>query len=202
MPSVKAFAANMIQSAMSSTAMRRGMKRAPMFGASGDRILNSAAIRQRAAAIADDLDYATGPIVVHGSGKSGLKTINPAKGSNALPDRSVNYGWKTKDIDGIEDEDTILNVASNVMDYTPSGGSIYIARAKASSLVTDYEAPSSVITSNQPMRVLKEITADKIETGGTGDAEKIMNELKTNLEKLGVTHRVRSVSRYSDEGTM
>jgi hypothetical protein len=206
MPSVKAFAANMIHSAMSSTAMRRGMKRAPMFGAAGDKILNSAAIRQRAAAIADDLAYAGGPIVVHGSPAKGLTSIDPKMGSAALPDKSVAYGWKTSDVQGYNDSDVLEHVTWNNLQnprYTRPGNSIYIAQAKRGSEVV-YDSPSSVFTSDQPLRVLKELSGDEIETAGRIDEFKMLDSLKSNLEKLGVTHHTRmssSTEIIEDYGT-
>jgi len=147
-------------------------------------------------------DYAGGPIVVHGSPIPNLKTIEPRLGSAALPDRSVAYGWKTSDVAGFDDADVLQGVTwSNLQNprYTKPGNSIYIARAKPGSAVTDYDAPSSVYTSSEPMEVLAELSGDMIETEGRIDSIKMLAALKSNLEKLGVTHHVKKVAQSSAE---
>jgi hypothetical protein len=147
-------------------------------------------------------DYAEGPIVVHGSPIPNLKTIEPRLGSAALPDRSVAYGWKTSDVAGFDDADVLQGVTwSNLQNprYTKPGSSIYITRAKPGSAVTDYDAPSSVYTSSEPMEVLAELSGDMIETEGRIDSMKMLAALKTNLEKLGVTHHVKKVAQSSAE---
>jgi hypothetical protein len=146
-----------------------------------------------------------GPIVVHGSPMKNLKTIEPRLGSAALPDRSVAYGWKTSDVAGFDDADVLQGVTwSNLQNprYTKPGSSIYITRARPGSAVTDYDAPSSVYTSNQPMDVLAELSGDQIETDGKIDSMKMLAALKSNLEKLGVTHHIKKIAQASAEASV
>jgi len=147
-------------------------------------------------------DYAGGEIVLHGSPIPGLKTIEPKLGSAALPDRAVAYGWKTRGVSGYDDADVLQGVAwSNLQSprYTKPGSSVYIARAKPGSAVTDYDAPDSIFTSSEPMEVLAELSGDMIETDGTIDAFKMLKALKDNLEKLGVTHHIKKAPQSVDE---
>jgi hypothetical protein len=146
-----------------------------------------------------------GPIVVHGSPMNNLKTIEPRLGSAALPDRSVAYGWKTSDVAGYDDADVLQGVTwSNLQNprYTKPGSSIYITRAKPGSAVTDYDAPSSVYTSSEPMEVLAELSGDMIETDGKIDSMKMLAALKSNLEKLGVTHHIKKIAQASAEASV
>jgi hypothetical protein len=134
-----------------------------------------------------------------------LKTIEPRLGSAALPDRSVAYGWKTSDVAGYDDADVLQGVTwSNLQNprYTKPGSSIYITRAKPGSAVTDYDAPSSVYTSSEPMEVLAELSGDMIETDGKIDSMKMLAALKSNLEKLGVTHHIKKIAQASAEASV
>ena len=200
MPSIKNFAANVIEAAMASTASARSMKRAAINNV--DYV--GSGLKKHLARIADDLEYAGGEIVVHGSSAKNLSFIEPRTGSAALPDRSVAYGWKTRGVSGFDDSDVLQGVTWNNLQnprYTQPGNSIYIAQAKRGASVTDYDAPSSVFTTDQPMRVLKELSGDDIETGGTIDAMKMLGSLKTNLEKLGVTHHIKRLSQAAASET-
>lgn len=192
MASLKGFAANTFQAAMNSTAARRAIRRTPINNI--DYV--GTGLRKHIARIQNELDYVGGPIVVHGSPMKNLNSIEPRPGSAALPDRSVAYGWKTSDVSGFDDSNVLEGVTwSNLQNprYAKPGNSIYIAQGKRGSAVTDYDAPDSVYTTDQPMKVLKELSGDDIETDGRIDAFKMLDSLKRNLERLGVTHHIKKL---------
>ena len=193
MASVKGFAARVANAAMASTSSIRSMNRAPINNI--DYV--GTGLKKHLSRINQDLEYAGGEIVLHGSPQKNLATIEPRLGSAALPDRSVAYGWKTRGVSGYDDSDVLQGVAWNNLQnprYTKPGNSIYIAQAKRGASVTDYDHPDSVFTTNQPMKVLAELSGDDIETAGRVDEMKMLDSLKKNLEKLGVTHHVKKAT--------
>lgn len=91
--------------------------------------------------------YALGKTVVHGSPKSGLKTISPRTGSVARPNEKVAFGFNPRGASG-----TVANDASV---YAKGSGSVYVGKVPRGSIVKDPN--KGVVVSKAPIKVRKEI---------------------------------------------
>lgn len=103
--------------------------------------------------------YALGRTVVHGSPVRGLKTVQPRKGSKALPDESVVFVWDPKDFGKRG------HITNSVKSYTQNTGSVYIGKVPRSGYK---KTMHGVGASSKPMKVKKEI----VDTNKIGDIDK------------------------------
>lgn len=103
--------------------------------------------------------YLLGRTVVHGSPVRGLKTVQPRKGSKALPDESVVFVWDPKDFGKRG------HITNSVKSYTQNTGSVYIGKVPRSGYKKTMQG---VGASSKPMKVKKEI----VDTNKIGDIDR------------------------------
>lgn len=102
--------------------------------------------------------YALGKTVVHGSPKTGLKSITPRLGSAARPTEKVVYGWNPKAFGRVNKS----GVGGYVSEYSGTG-SAYIGKVKRKDIVPDTN--KGIVVSKGPIRVKKEIRGVDPKTG-------------------------------------
>lgn len=115
--------------------------------------------------------YALGRTVVHGSPVRGLKTVQPRKGSAALPDESVAFFWDPKAFGKRG------SVANSVQEYTRGTGSAYIGKVPRSAVK---KTQHGIGAASKPIKVKKEVIADP------RDFESLYKGLERGLLRHGV----------------
>lgn len=135
--------------------------------------------------------YALGRTVVHGSPVRGLKTVQPRKGSKALPDESVVFVWDPKDFGKRG------HITNSVKSYTQNTGSVYIGKVPRSGYK---KTMHGVGASSKPMKVKKEI----VDTNKIGDIDKglerglLRHGAIKKPTKAGAKARTKNVARKAE----